>query len=68
MAAGEPHWRVGICSLLPQDRTRKYAVEATIRAEINLDWQLVLCAVPNARNLALLHYLRVNREEARLEC
>ena len=61
MAAGESHWWVGVGSLLPQDRTCKYAVETTVRAKINLDGQFVLRVVPYAGDLALLHNLRIRR-------
>lgn len=61
MATGEPHWWIGISRLLPQDRTRKYAVETTVRAKINLDGQFVLRVVPYAGDLALLHNLRIRR-------
>ena len=60
MAAGESHWWVGVGSLLPQDRTRKYAVETTVRAKIYLDRQFVLGVVPYAGDLALLHNLWTN--------
>ena len=57
MTAGEPHWWIGVGRLLPQYRARKNAMEPTVRAQIDLDGQLVFRVVPHAGNLALLHNL-----------